>query len=158
VAALCGSFVSHAEAAEAVGAVLEAGIPGADVRVFTGQPRRDARDEPVGEFAGRTEPGEAVGDFAGEHPEGHERGHFAGGDQRAGSFADTERDQVISYPGGVQHAHIGGDREIERLLTEAGLDQATAKAELEAMHAGRVLVLVEAPDSETGRVLEALGV
>ena len=158
MAALCGSYASHAEAAEAVGAVLEAGIPGADVRVFTGQPQHDARDEPVGEFAGRTEPGEHVGDFAGEHREGHEHGHFAGGERRGGSFADAERDQVISYPGGVEHAHIGGDHEIERLLTQAGLDKDTAKAELKGMHAGRVLVLVEVPDSETGRVLEALAV
>ena len=76
MAALCGSFASHDEAAEAVNAVLNAGIPGAEVRVLTGEPR-DAREKPVGEFAGRTEPGEPVGDFAGQHAEGHERGHFA---------------------------------------------------------------------------------
>jgi len=157
VAALCGSFASHDEAAEAVNAVLEAGIAGAEVRVLTGEPRRDAREKPVGEFAGRTEPGAPVGDFAGEHAEGHERGHFAGGEQRGGSFADADRDQVISYPGGVEHAHIASHHEIERLLTEAGLDEATAKRDLEAVHAGRVLVLVEAPEGETGRVSQALG-
>ncbi len=157
MAALCGSFASHDEAAEAVNAVLEAGIAGAEVRVLTGEPRPDAREEPVGEFAGRTEPGAPVGDFAGEHAEGHERGHFAGGEQRGGSFADADRDQVISYPGGVEHAHIASHHEIERLLTEAGLDEATAKRDLEAVHAGRVLVLVEAPEGETGRVSEALG-
>jgi hypothetical protein len=157
VAALCGSFASHDEAAEAVGAVLEVGIPGAEVRVLTGEPRRDAREEPMGDFAGSTEPGEPVGDFAGQHAEGHERGHFAGGARRGGSFADADRDQVISYPGGVEHAHIASHREIERLLTEAGLDEATAKRDLEAVHAGRVLVLVEAPEGETGRVSQALG-
>lgn len=157
MAALCGSFASHDEAAEAVNAVLEAGIPGAGVRVLTGEPRRDAREEPMGEFAGRTEPGAPVGDFAGQHAEGHERGHFAGGEQRGGSFADTDSDKVISYPGGVEHAHIASHHEIERLLTEAGLDEAAAKRDLESVHAGRVLVLVEVPDGETGRVSEALG-
>jgi hypothetical protein len=111
----------------------------------------------VGEFAGRTEPGEPVGDFAGQHAEGHERGHFAGGEQRGGSFADSNREQVISYPGGVEHTHIASHHEIERLLTEAGLDEAAAKRDLESLHAGRVLVLVEVPDGETGRVSEALG-
>lgn len=157
MAALCGSFASHDEAAEAVNAVLNAGIPGAEVRVLTGEPRGDAREKPVGEFAGRTEPGEPVGDFAGQHAEGHERGHFAGGEQRGGSFADSDREQVISYPGGVEHTHIASHHEIERLLTEAGLDEAAAKRDLESLHAGRVLVLVEVPDGETGRVSEALG-
>ena len=157
MAALCESFASHAEAAEAVGAVLEAGIAGAGIRVLTGEPRPDAREKPVGEFAGRTEPGAPVGDFAGEHAEGHERGHFAGGEQRGGSFADTERDEVISYPDSVEHAHIASHHEIERLLTEAGLDKATAKRDVESVHAGRVLVLVEVPEGETGRVSEALG-
>jgi hypothetical protein len=111
----------------------------------------------MGDFSGSTEPGAPVGDFAGQHAEGHERGHFAGGTRRGGSFADADRDQVISYPDGVEHAHIASHHEIERLLTEAGLDEATAKRDLEAVHAGRVLVLVEAPEGETGRVSQALG-
>ena len=156
MAALCGSFASHAEAAEAVGAVLEAGIPGAGVRVLTGEPKRDAREEKVGEFAGSSEPGAPVGDFAGQHAQGHEQGHFAGGEQRGGSFADADRDHVVSYPGGVAHAHIASHHEIKRLLTAAGLDEAAAQRDLEAVHAGRVLVLVEAPEGEIERAGEAL--
>lgn len=47
--------------------------------------------------------------------------------------------------------------EIKGLLTEAGLDEATAQRDLEAVHAGRVLVLVEAPEGEPERVSRALG-
>jgi hypothetical protein len=98
VGALCRSYDSHAEALDAVNAVLDAGIPGEGVRVLTGEPQPDTREQPVGEFSGPTAPGAPVGEFAGRsHPQGHERGHFAGGEQRGGSFADADREQVISF-------------------------------------------------------------
>jgi len=147
VPALCRSYPSHSEALEVVKAVLSAGIPGEDVRVLTGEPERDTREEPVGEFAGPTAPDAPVGDFAGgAHPHGQEHGHFAGGEQRGGSFADADREQVASYPGGVEHAHVAGHHKIKKLLTDAGLDDAAAERDLEALHAGRVLVLVSTSD------------
>jgi hypothetical protein len=153
VAALCRSYSSHAEALDAVHAVLGAGIPGQGVRVLTGEPQRDAREENVGEFAGPTGPDAPVGEFAGgSHPQGHERGHFAGGEQRGGSFADADREQVVSYPGGVEHARVAGHHKIKKLLTDAGLDEATAERDVDALHAGRVLVLVEASAGEVERV------
>ena len=39
MAAICRSYESHAEAQEAVNAVLGAGIPGGGVRVLMGEPR-----------------------------------------------------------------------------------------------------------------------
>jgi hypothetical protein len=153
MAALCRSYTSHAEALDAVNAVLGAGIPGEGIRVLTGEPQRDAREEQVGEFAGPTAPDAPVGEFAGpSQPRGEGRGHFAGGEQRGGSFADADREQVISYPGGVEHARVAGHRKVKRLLTDAGLDEATAERDVEALHAGRVLVLVEAPQVDAARV------
>jgi hypothetical protein len=154
MAALCRSYTSHAEALDAVNAMLGAGIPGEGVRVLTGEPERDTREEQVGEFAGPTSPGGPVG----SHPQGHEEGHFAGGEQqRGGSFADADREQVVSYPGGVEHARVAGHHKVKRLLTDAGLDEAAAERELNALHAGRVLVLVKAPEGEAERVGALLG-
>jgi hypothetical protein len=156
VAALCRSYDSHAEALEAVNAVLGAGIRGQGVRVLTSEPR-DTREEPVGGFAGPTAPDAQVGEFAGEsRPRGEDRGHFAGGEQRGGSFGDTEREEVISYPGGVEQAHLTGPDEVKELLTEAGLDEAAVKRDLDAVHAGRVLVLVESSEGEVERVRTVL--
>jgi hypothetical protein len=153
MAALCRSYTSHADALEAVNALLEAGIPGEGVRVLTGEPQRDAREEQVGEFAGTTPPDAPVGEFAGpSQPRGEGKGHFAGGEQRGGSFADADREQVISYPGGVEHARVAGHRKVKRLLTDAGLDEAAAERDVEALHAGRVLVLVQAPEGDAARV------
>jgi hypothetical protein len=153
MAALCRSYTSHAEALDAVNAVLGAGIAGEGVLVLTGEPERDAREEQVGEFAGPTGPDAPVGEFAGgSHPQGEGQGHFAGGEQRGGSFADADREQVTSYPSGVKHTRVAGHRKVKRLLTDAGLDEAAAERDVDALHAGRVLVLVEAREEDTARV------
>jgi hypothetical protein len=153
MAALCRSYTSHAQALDAVNAVLGAGIPGEGIRVLTGEPERDTREDQVGEFAGSTSPDAPVGEFAGpSRPRGEGRGHFAGGEQRGGSFADADREQVISYPGGVEHARVAGHRKVKRLLTDAGLDEAAADRDVEALHAGRVLVLVQASEDDAARV------
>jgi hypothetical protein len=158
VAALCRSYTSHGEALDAVNAVLGAGLPGESVRVLTGEPQRDTREEQVGEFAGPTAPDAPVGEFAGgAHPQRQGRGHFAGGEQRGGSFADADREQVVSYPGGVEHARVAGHHKIKKLLTDAGLDEATAERDLGALHAGHVLVLVEVQEGEAERVGALLG-
>jgi hypothetical protein len=153
VAAVCRSYTSHAEALGAVEAVLGAGFPGEGVLVLTGEPERDTREEQVGEFAGPTGPDAPVGDFAGgSHQQGEGRGHFAGGDQRGGSFADADREQVTTYPKGVKHTRVAGHRKVRRLLTDAGLDEAAADRDVDAVHAGRVLVLVEAGEKDMARV------
>jgi hypothetical protein len=155
--ALCRSYASHDEALAAVDAVLGAGVAGEGVRVLSAEPERDTRDEPMGEFSGTTAPGAPVGEFAGgTHPEGEEEGHFAGGEQRGGSFADTDREEIVSYPGGVEHARYAGHAAVKMVLTDAGLDDASAERDVKALHSGRVLVLVTASDEQAGRVVELL--
>jgi hypothetical protein len=158
VAALCRSYASHGEALEAVHAVLGAGIPGEDVLVLMGEPARDAQQEQVGEFAGPVEPGAPVGEFAGGPvPEGSSTGAFAGrGDERGGSFADADRELVTSYPQGVERMRVAGHRRITRLLRDAGLDDATAKRDVDALHRGFVLVLVDVADDDADRVAALL--
>jgi hypothetical protein len=157
VAALCRSYASHAEALEAVHAALGAGIPGEHVLVITGEPAHDTHEEPVGEFAGPTEPDAPVGEFAGGPvPRGTDKGAFAGGEQRGGSFADADRELLATYPDGVERMRVLGHRRITRLLTDAGLDEATAKRDVDALHRGLVLVLVDVAEDDTDRVAALL--
>lgn len=158
MAALCRSYATHGEALEAVNALLGAGVPGEDVLVLMGEHQRDAHEEPVGEFAGTTEPGDPVGEFAGPaQPQGTPTGAFAGGRHRAGSFGDIDREVLASYPEGVERMRVVGHRRITRLLTDAGLDDATAKSDVDALHQGRVLVLVDVADDDADRVAALLG-
>jgi hypothetical protein len=153
VAALCRSYTSHGEALEAVDAVLGAGIPGESVLVLMGEQARDAHAEPVGEFAGPTEPSAPVGEFAGgPRPQDAPAGAFAGGEQRGGSFADTDSELLASYPDGVERMRVVGHRRVTRLLMDAGLDGATAKRDVDALHRGLVLVLVEVAEDDAERV------
>lgn len=153
MAAVCRSYASHDEALQAVEIVLGVGVDGEDVLVLTGERARDARTEPVGEFAGTAEPDAPVGSFAGgTHPHDAGTGAFAGGTQRGGSFADADREIATTYPGGVERMHVAGHRRVLRLLRDAGLDEATAARDLEALHAGRVLVLVDAAQDDVARI------
>jgi hypothetical protein len=155
VAAVCRSYDAHADALRAVEAALSAGIPGEDMLVISGSATRDAHEEPVGQFGGTTEPGAPVGEFAGEpEPQGTSTGDFASAQypRRGGSFADADSDVVTSYPEGVERMHVLGHRRITRLLEDAGLDKATAKRDVEALHSGRVLVLVNVADTDSERV------
>jgi hypothetical protein len=159
VAAVCRSYASHGEALEAVDDALAAGVDGSDVLVLTGEPMRDARAERVGGFAGGAGHDVLVGGFAGaphRHDEG--MGAFAGGaaEQRGGSYADADRELVTSYPDGVERMHAAGHRRILRLLRDAGLDEPTAARDLEALHAGRVLVLVDVRAGDEERIGAAL--
>ena len=159
MAALCRSYDTHDEALEAVQAVLGAGVPGEDVLVLMSEHGRDVHEEAVGEFAGTTEPGDPVGEFAGApHAQGAEEGAFAGGRQRGGSFADADRDVLSTYPEGVERMRVTGHRRITRVLRDAGLDEATAKRDVDALHQGLVLVLVEGlEDEDVDRVAGLLG-
>ena len=157
MAALCRSYASHGEALEAVHAVLGAGVPGEDILVLMAEAARDAHEEPVGEFGGTTEPGAPVGEFAGGPvPQGSSTGSFAGGTHRGGSFADTDRDVVSSYPDGVERMRVTGHRRITRLLTDAGLDEATAKRDVDTLHRGQVLLLLEVAEDDADRVAALL--
>lgn len=153
MAALCRSYATHGEALEAVNSVLGAGVPGEDVLVLMAEQARDAHQEEVGEFAGTTEPGAPVGEFAGApQTQASSTGDFAGGEHRGGSFGDTERDVFISYPEGVERLRVTGHRRITRLLVDAGLDHETAKRDVDSLHRGLVLVVVDLTDDNLGQV------
>jgi hypothetical protein len=159
VAAVCRSYASHGEAIEVVHAVLGAGIPGEDVLVLMREHARDAHEEQVGEFAGPTEPGAPVGEFAGgPSPEGSSTGSFAGGEHRGGSFADADRELISSYPEGVERMRVAGHHRVTRLLVDAGLDHATAKRDVDALHRGLVLVVVDVAEDDADRVAAVLAV
>ena len=48
------------------------------------------------------------------------------------------------YENGVRRVHIASHRELEKLLSHAGLDDDAVAADVAAIHDGRVLVLVTA--------------
>lgn len=148
MAVICRSYTDEAEAGRVVDALLAAGVPGDRVRVLMGEPERDARLEPEGEFAGRTGPDDVVGEFAGQAERSEGEGAFAGSaaQQREGSFGDVDRETVTSYPGGVQREHIAGHKQLRKLLIDAGLSEADADRDVEALHQGRVLVLADVGD------------
>jgi hypothetical protein len=143
---LCNAFATEDEAHAAVDRLLAAGIPGAEIRLLTGEPVRDHRNAPVGRFAGegRDEP---VGSFA-DVPRSSrdDMGSFAGDpeQQRRGGFGDLDRDTVTSYRDGVRRVHVVSHRNLKKMLVDAGLDDAAADADVEALHHGRVLVLLTA--------------
>jgi hypothetical protein len=154
---LCRAYPNESDARAAVARLLAAGQPGDDVRVLMGATEHDARDEAHGAFAGM--PGEAVGTFAGAAAgRGDGMGAFAGdaAHMRAGAFADADRDTVTSYPGGVARMRVGGHRALERMLVNAGLDEAAAAADVRALHAGRILVLVGNATAGAERALDAV--
>jgi Kef-type K+ transport system membrane component KefB len=137
----CSSYDNHAEAHAEVARLLAGGTPGEHISVLTGQAATDHRADAVGAYAGAGGP---VGAFAGAAGSSADAmGEFAGsGEQRRGSFADADRDIVATYPDGVRREHVASHRELERRLTGAGLDAMAAAADVAALHAGRVLVVV----------------
>jgi hypothetical protein len=157
--ALCKAYDNTADAERAVADLLAAGVPGDDVRLLMGAEIHDARREARGRFSGSVAPEDQVGAFAGDGPERSAvRGSYAASDAAAeGSFANAERDVVVTQHEGEERARVTGRRELKKLLTEAGLDDAAAEADVDALHAGRVLVLVHIaaiPEDEVRAVLD----
>jgi hypothetical protein len=149
---LCRAYTSTHDAENAVQRLRSAGVPAIRIQLLMGHAVDDARDAPWGTFAGTaTADAETVGSFADVPRSGREAmGTFAGdpGKQRRGAFGDADRDTVTTYESGVKRTRIASHHKLEKVLIDAGLDQATAQANVDALHAGRVLVLVqtETPD------------
>jgi hypothetical protein len=149
---ICRAFASEDAAHAAVVRVQESMIVTHAIRVLMGERRHDARDAAVGRFdgapAGRAE---LVGSFAGGPRPAHETmGAYAGRreDARRGGFADRDRDVVVSVrAGGVATERVATHRNLLRALTDAGLDEPAARRDVEALHAGQVLVLVTGDDA-----------
>jgi hypothetical protein len=149
MATLCRAYASPHDADAAVDRLLAAGVAGAEVQVLMGEAVHDARDAPVGGFAGTTAAGaEPVGAYAGGAHSGREAmGAFAGdaGEQRRGGFSDVDRETVTTYGADVRRVRIAAHHDLMKILLDAGLDEATAAADVEALHQGRVLVLARSP-------------
>jgi hypothetical protein len=137
----CSAYETDAEAHAEVERLIAAGTPGERISVLTGSPITDHRAHPVGNYAGAGGP---VGAFAG--PAGTTAGamgDYAGeGRQRRGSYSDADRDVVTTYSGGVRREHVASHRELERRLVAGGLDAEAAAANVAALHAGCVLIVV----------------
>ena len=146
MATLCRAYTSEDDAHNAVERLRSAGIAGTEIHVLMGEPARDARDEAIGGYAGTADGDAVVGAYAGAaHSAREAMGTFAGDadGRRRGGFSDVDRDTVTTHAAGVTRVRIGSHHELERMLVAAGLDEATAKADVEALHRGRVLVLVQ---------------
>jgi hypothetical protein len=140
----CSGYTNDADARAEVERLLAAGVSADQISVLVGHMPANHGDEPVGAFAGEAG---VVRKFAGgPGSTGDAMGSFASGagDERRGGFGDADRDEVVTYAGGVRRVHIASHRELERRLTEAGLDADAVAAEVAALHDGRTLVLVRA--------------
>jgi len=141
---LCKPYESPAEADRAVSDLQAAGVPGQHIRLLMGARLHDARTESAGSFAGSVQPETPVGGFARETDSTAARGGF-GGDTAAkpqGVFGNADRDVVVTFADGREQARVAGHRQLEGLLTDAGLDAETAAADVRALHDGRLLLLV----------------
>jgi Kef-type K+ transport system membrane component KefB len=140
----CSSYATESEAHEAVERLLAEGMPGTRVSVLSGRMTEDHRGDRVGAYAGETAD---VGAFAGAAGSTADAmGSFASGagDRRRGGFGDIDRDEIVTYENGVRRVHIASHRELEKRLSDAGLDVDAVAADVAALHDGRVLVLVTA--------------
>ena len=143
--ALCNAYSNAADADRAVQALLDAGVPGEDVRLLMGAELHDARREAAGGFAGAVAAESHVGAFAGEGGDRAAAMGSFGGDSATGGegvFANADRDVVVTHSDGAEQARVAGHRKLKELLVDAGLDEPTAETDVRALHDGRVLVLV----------------
>jgi hypothetical protein len=143
---LCRAYTSTDDAEDAIERLLSAGMPASRIELIMGHAVEDARDAPIGTFAGTTTAdAETVGSYGNVAHSGMEAsGTFAGDpeEQRRGAFGDTDRDTVRDYGSGAKRTRIASHHRLEQILMHAGLDRAAAAANVHALHAGRVLVLV----------------
>jgi hypothetical protein len=139
--ATCNSYDNPADAAQAVQDLLASGVSGDAIRLLMGAEMHDAHREARGGFAAAVAATEPVGAFAGNGDTG--RGSFGGSAPSGeGVFGNADRDVVVTYSDGRERTRVAGHHTLKRLLVDAGLDDEVAEADVRALHAGRVLVLV----------------
>ena len=146
MATLCRAYTTDKDAHAAVDRLLSTGVPGAEVQVLMGEAMHDSGEAPVGTFAATTSAdAETVGSYAGAGHSGREAmGDFASeaDEQRRGGFSDVDRETVTTYSEDVKRVRIASHHNLKKMLIDAGLDEATATSDVEALHDGRILVLV----------------
>jgi hypothetical protein len=147
MATLCRAYPSEAAARRAVDGLRAEGLPPQCTHLITGARTHDLRREPAGEFGKFVAPNEPVRTFANTTvPRWRPGGGFAGDPdrQREGSFGDADRHVVVHRdPGGREHRHVAGLRELEALLAGAGLEECDVTDAVSALHEGASLVLVQ---------------
>ena len=120
------SYADAAQAQAAVERLLAAGTPADRISILSGHA---TPEQPAGAFAGM--PG-APGAFAGH---AGTMGNFASqASAGMGSFGHIDRDEVVTFDGGVRRVHVASHHELER--------RGLGDTEIAALHEGRVLVLV----------------
>jgi hypothetical protein len=144
---VCKVFDDEAPALKEVESLIARGVPGEDVRVLRGAPQRDAREDPHGSFAaGHGD--DPMGTFAGPERTDAEGSFAPGHDARAerlGSFGVVDRDTVTTFPCAVEDVSVVSHDRLVALLAEAGVDREVAKADVEALHEGKLLVVARVP-------------
>jgi nucleotide-binding universal stress UspA family protein len=145
-ATLWQTYSDETAARQAAEALRAAGIPGLNVRLLAGDQVHDVRREVVGAFAGAVGPSARVGTYG---DVGRVRrqgaGSFAGDPdrQRQGSFGDADRDVIVSYEDDHVRSRVTGRGALTRLLRSASLPQRGTDRVIDALDAGRSVVLVE---------------
>jgi hypothetical protein len=152
MAALWKAYSNEVPARRAAAALRAAGVPPRDLWLLTGHPLHDIRTEPAGTFAGSAEPGAPVGTFANDvRLRCQGAGTFAGDAdrQRQGSFADANRELIVSYDNGAEHARVAGDPAVRQVLRSATVGD-TADRVVDELHLGHAAVLVEVAEITAG--------
>jgi hypothetical protein len=135
-----------AEALRAVDALRALGVSDRDMRLLIGRAPGDVRHEPVGGFAGPVEPDDPVGTYAGAPVTRRQgAGAFAGDAdaQRQGSFADTDRVEIVTFANGAGRTRITGLRGARRLLARTTLDADAVEQAASELARGRAIVLAD---------------
>jgi hypothetical protein len=143
---LTKAYPTELAARRGVEALRATGVPERDIRLLAGTAPRDIRHEPVGGFAGPVAPDAPIGTYGGRVLQRRQgAGSFAGDPdrQRQGSFADTDRDVIVTYDDGAERTRVTGDLGVRRLLREAALDDAAADRVVDELHAGHAVVLAD---------------
>jgi hypothetical protein len=146
VSTLCKTYSGEGEARQAVERLLAAGAPRGGIRLLTGTPLHDVRDERAGTFAGSIGPDAPVGRFAGlPRRRCQGTGTFAGDSdrQRKGSFGDVERDVIVTFGRGDEHPRVATHRALRQLLSAVTLDGEPADRLVEELHVGHGLVVAD---------------
>lgn len=144
----CTTYASEAAARDTVEALRSAGVRPSDLRLLVSRRMHDVRVEAVGGFAGAVGPNTRVGTYAGRTRLRRQgAGAFAGDpdQQRQGSFADGELESDVSCEDGTGRSRVVDDLELQRLLRRRLSDDAAGRA-TEALHGGRAVLLVDAPE------------
>ena len=156
---LTKTYPTEVAGRRALEALRATGVPERDIRLLAGTAPRDIRHEPVGGFAGPVVPDAPLGTYGGRLVRRRQgAGSFAGdpGQQRQGSFADTDRVVIVTYKRDAERARITGLRGARRLLHRAALDHDAVDRAVAELHQGHAILLVDLREIAASEIDERL--